>query len=344
MPIESSRDPRELLVRRKYFTVRPQPLEQWLWRQPIAPSAERVFWLHWQEGMRNRDWCSSIALKRVAALCALDVSSVTRAYQTLARLGLIRRQDPGRDPTRPFEQAVAITEVRLPRELLAELARYPDRICKPTSSSVTPSAEHTVAPDTLAPQPEAGDAGARPTVDPFKGLSGRERHRLLGALLHRLSANERRQFDEALRTHRTELIFEDASQLSTTERATLQQVLQIASQATASATAPAGDSAAGSIPETVRRLTVFELARLRRDLRSLTEAQRATELLCEVVWAVEQGALRRFAPLHAIRIALKKIREGAWTRPNRMPPSWSRELTSLHPTRRPAHTDLCGTA
>src|SRR5580700_2507053 len=121
MPIESSRDPREQLVRRKYFTVRPQPLEQWLWRQGIAPSAERVFWLHWQEGMRNRNWCSSIPLRRVAALCSLDVSSVTRAYQLLGRLGLVRRQDPGRDPSRPFEQAVAVTEVRVPRALLQEL-------------------------------------------------------------------------------------------------------------------------------------------------------------------------------------------------------------------------------
>jgi hypothetical protein len=340
MTIESSWDPREVLVRRKYFTVRPQPLEQWLWRQPIAPSAERVFWLHWQEGMRNRDWCSSIPLKRVAALCALDVSSVTRAYQTLVRLGLIRRQDPGRDPMRPFEQAVAITEVRLPRELLAELASYPDRACKPTSSSATPWAASTVALQTPATQPEAGEGSARLRVDSFSGMSGRERQRLLGALRHRLSADERRQFDEALRARRPEIIFEEASQLSSAERATLQQILQIASQTTASSTAAGGNSAVGAIAETVRRLTVFELARLQRDLRIITGAQRATELLCEVVWAVEQGALRRFARLHAIRIALKKIREGAWTRPNRMPPSWSRELTPSHP----ALPDLCKTA
>ena len=89
---------------------------------------------------------------------------------------------------------------------------------------------------------------------------------------------------------------------------------------------------------------MFELARLRRDLRAIAGAQRATELLREVLWSVEQGALRRFATLHAMRIALKKIREGVWTRPNRMPPSWSRELTSMHATRGAAHTDLCETA
>jgi hypothetical protein len=343
MPVESSRDPRELLVRRKYFTVRPQPLEQWLWRQAIAPSAERVFWLHWQEGMRNRDWCSSIPLKRVAALCALDVSSVTRAYQTLARLGLVRRQDPGRDPGRPFEQAVAITEVRLPHELLTELTRYPDRTCAPAPPRVTP----TIAPPALVASPEAPATTDQPALhsDPLKGLSGLERHRLLGALLHRLSANERRQFDEALRARRSQLIFENASQLSATEQTTLQQILHIAaSQATVPSTTAGENSAAKSPRETTRKLTAFELARLRRDVRAITDAQRAAELLREVVWAVEQGALRRFALLHAVRIALKKIREGLWTRPHRMPPSWSRELTSIHPTGKAAHIQLCETA
>lgn len=336
MSIESSRDPRELLVRRKYFTVRPQPLEQWLWRQSIAPSAERVFWLHWQEGMRNRDWCSNIPLKRVAALCALDVSSVTRAYQLLARLGLVRRQDPGRDPARPFEQAVAITEVRLPHELLAELARYPDR-------RTVPPRVTALAPQPLGCQPEGvATEPAQALPDPFKGLSGRERHRQLGALLHRLSVSERRQFDEALRTRRAQLIFEAASQLSATEQATLRQVLHIAaSQAIPQSVAAARGPTAEATREAARKLTVFELARLRRDLRAITDAQRATELLLEVVWAVEQGALRRFAALHAVRIALKKIREGLWTRPNRMPPNWSRELMSVHAMRDPACIELC---
>ena len=79
MSEQSVRDPREVLAREKYFSLRPQPLEQWIWKQSLPPSAERVFWLHWQEGMRNGNWCSELPLKRVAALCALDLSSVTRA-------------------------------------------------------------------------------------------------------------------------------------------------------------------------------------------------------------------------------------------------------------------------
>ena len=39
---------------------------------------------------------------------------------------------------------------------------------------------------------------------------------------------------------------------------------------------------------------------------------------------MEEGALRRFEVPLAANIALKKLREGAWTRPNRMPPNWLR--------------------
>ena len=75
-----------------------------------------------------------------------------------------------------------------------------------------------------------------------------------------------------------------------------------------------------------RALSVFELARLRRDVQATAPVADAGELLRQVVWSIEEGSLRRFSPSHAIHIALKKIREGAWTRPNRMPPQWVRAL------------------
>jgi hypothetical protein len=333
MPIENSHDPREMLVRRKYFNFRPQPLEQWIWRQGIAPSAERVFWLHWQAGMRSRDWCSSIPLKRVAALCALDVSSVTRAYHALAKLGLIRRQDPGRDPTKPFEQAVAITEVRVPRELLQELGRHPDRPAFRAQGEVP---EQALTEVTASPKAHTHPSAPAATlcVDPFKGLSGRERRGALNGLLAPLSANERRQYDEALRTQRPYLSFDEGSQLDAKGRATLLQFLEIAA-AKPTVAATAVTLVAPDRKPQPRRLSVFELARLRRELHAHAGFDRAPQLLREVVWAVEQGALSRFTPLHGLRIALKKIREGAWTRPNRMPPNWSREL---------AHPEQCRTA
>lgn len=323
MSQERSRDPREVLVREKYFSLRPRPLEQWIWQQGIAPSAERVFWLHWHEGMRSGDWCSALPLKRVAALCFLDVSSVTRAYQLLARLGLIRRQDPGRDPERPFEQAVAITEVRVPRELVEELARHPNRqrISEATSLPAGSALNPPKTPETPRPR------------DPFEGLSGRERLRALSGLLARLSANERRQYDEALRTHRTTLSFDPHCVLNPEERARVLQILLLAAPRALPETYAAGRRSPATTAEHLgqeglgpRRLTVFELARLRRDLYALVGLANGAEILRQVVWSVEQGALRRFTTLHATRIALKKIREGVWTRPNRMPPNWSREL------------------
>src|SRR5215469_7286297 len=124
---EGGCDPRSRLVREKYFCIRPRPLERWLWSKRIPSSAERVFWLHWQEGMQRTDWCSEIPLSRVAKECDLDVSTVTRAYQVLISLGCLRRTDPGRNPANPFQQATAITEIRIPRELLLELDRHPSR-------------------------------------------------------------------------------------------------------------------------------------------------------------------------------------------------------------------------
>jgi hypothetical protein len=75
---------------------------------------------------------------------------------------------------------------------------------------------------------------------------------------------------------------------------------------------------------TPRRLSLFALARARQQICSLVEPAEAIERLRQVVWAIEQGALRRFEIPLALNIALKKIREGLWTRPNRMPPNWSR--------------------
>jgi len=93
-------------------------------------------------------------------------------------------------------------------------------------------------------------------------------------------------------------------------------------------------------------MTVFELARLRRDLQAAVDPAAADDRLREVVWSIEEGALRRFQSLHAMRIALKKIRDGLWSRPHRMPPNWARTLTraQAHNQRQPARTEVCRTA
>ena len=201
MSIESVRDPRARLVREKYFSLRPRPLERWLWAQAIPASAERVFWLHWQEGMKRGDWCSEVPIKRVAADCHLDVSTVTRAYQLLAKLGCLQRTDPGRDPANPFQQATALTEVRVPRALLAELDRHPNRR-EPAGTAAAAEAEPLVTAEVPAAlENKAAD-------DPFAGLSGRERLRMLAALTRAMSAAERAGYDEALRVHRAHMSFD----------------------------------------------------------------------------------------------------------------------------------------
>src|SRR5438132_754736 len=119
-PINSI-DPRRVLCESKYFGMRPQPLEQWLFSQRLSQIAERVFWLHWDQGYINGDFTSSIPISEVARRVHADASSVTRAYQQLKLRGLLRRQDPGRDPNMPFCQATAITEVLLPRTEITSL-------------------------------------------------------------------------------------------------------------------------------------------------------------------------------------------------------------------------------
>jgi hypothetical protein len=330
MSIESVRDPRARLVREKYFSLRPRPLERWLWAQAIPASAERVFWLHWQEGMKRGDWCSEVPIRRVAADCRLDVSTVTRAYQLLAKLGCLQRTDPGRDPANPFQQATALTEVRLPRALLAELDRHPNRRAAARAAAPDPEPPVTAEVPATLENKAAGD--------PFAGLSGRDRLRMLAALTRSMSAAERAGYDEALRVHRAHMSFDVDTKLSADERGrVLQQLSVLAASRRGLATAPRASTASARVP-TARTLSVFELARLRRDVQATAPIADPGELLRQVVWSIEEGSLRRFSPTHAIHIALKKIREGAWTRPNRMPPQWARALSA------PSLPEVCSRA
>jgi hypothetical protein len=350
MPGENTHDPRVVLKREKYFSLRPKPLEQWLWKAGIPPSAERVFWLHWQEGSRHPDWCSEIPIRRVAQQCCLDVSTVTRAYQLLDRLGLIRRQDPGRDPANPFQQATAVTEVRVPRELLVELDRHPNR-SQMTGEAATLKAPGKPAGQGAAAPTEPHHAAAQsppesPRRDPFPGLSMKERLRAIGALTALMSPPERRAFQEAERLRLHAMAFDAESQLNPEQRASLLLFLEICAAKPAAAPMAPPTGIAANAPAKERRLSVFELSRLRREVQSVVGTADSSERLREVVWSIEEGALRRFQPLHAIRIALKKLREGVWTRPHRMPPNWARALSAPRelPARTVAALETCRSA
>ena len=306
MSIDLAHDPRSALVRTKYFSLRPKPLERWLWKQNLPPTAERVFWLHWEAGMQNGDWCSEIPLKRVALECCINPSTVTRAYQILKTLQLIRREDPGRDPSNPFQQATAITEVRLPRELLSELSRSPNRPGKAQKSAYEAS------------EKQRSEAAAAPAGAPARPQASREENQ---AMWSRASAAERTRFFVASRDRVTHLEFEATTRLTAEDRGNiLAQLSQVAAARPAlSAQNPASPM---RIPNGPRRLSVLEMARTRHQVLDLVPALSAQEVLRQVLWAVEEGALQRFAISMAVNIALKKIREGAWSRPHRMPPNW----------------------
>jgi hypothetical protein len=319
MSVESSNDPRDRLVREKYFTLRPKPLERWLWQKGLPQAAERVFWLHWEEGMRNRDWCSEIPLRRAASLCCIDPSTVTRAYQLLKKLDLIRREDPGRDPHNPFQQATAITEVRIPRELLTELSRSPNR---PKAAALKAAATSPHSSTSTLSEPCA--ESSRTTSAPLRSSPTRQE---IQAMWNRASAAERSRFFEASRKGNRAIEFDGNTALTSEDRgAILKQLEQMAATRSQSGEPPKSvHSMSASLPfARCRRLSALELARAHRCIIQSVPAAQAPELLRQVIWAVEEGALRRFEVPLAINVALKKIREGAWSRPNRMPSNWAR--------------------
>ena len=106
------------------------------------------------------------------------------------------------------------------------------------------------------------------------------------------------------------------------------QVLSSMAAVPAAADCSRGTTSTGGGEPRRRNLALFELARLKRDIQNATSSTASPELLRQVVWSIENGALKRFTPLHAINIALKKIREGTWSRPHRMPPNWVHALST----------------
>jgi hypothetical protein len=324
MSIRNERDVRAVLVREKYFTLRPKPLERWLWQRGLPQAAERVFWLHWEEGMRRGDWCSELSLKQVSRECCIDASTVTRAYQLLKGLELIRREDPGRDPANPFQQAIAITEVRLPRELVVTLGHAPNRPSRVSDGRQGPERASAPRGDIISPgAPSAAPAALALPATPSRKMT-REESR---SLMQKLSANEQREFFQASRDRRTSMVFDEATALEPEERG---RVLELLAQISGERPKPA-DHPQSSMPRRnamdfagPRKLSALEAARLRRRILDLVPAAGGAEVFRQVLWSVEEGALRRFDARLAGNIALKKIREGAWTRPNRMPPNWLR--------------------
>jgi hypothetical protein len=323
--LQEGADPRTRLTQDKFFTQRPKPLERWLWRHRVPAAAERVFWFHWSEGARNGDWCSQFALHFIARQCEVDTSTVTRAYQVLKRLGLIRRTDPGRDATNPFEQATCITEVLLPPEMLADLQASPNR---PSPRTRPRDQAPTPLPVASAPTPRL--------PHPHEHLDLTQRRARLKELAAALSPSEQDRWNKAICGSARNLDFDPETRVPEEIQAEIQQYLAAREAPKSVALAPPSPAAAA--PPRPRRLSVFDIARLRHGLQKLGSVQDAEELTRQVLWSIEAGSLRQFGVMHAVNIALKKIREGQWTRPNRMPPNWLRKLSDA------AQPETCGGA
>jgi hypothetical protein len=321
----AARDPRTALVREKYFSLRPKPLERWLWQQGLPQAAERVFWVHWEEGMKAGDWCSQIPLRLVASLCCVDPSTVTRAYQVLKKLDLIRREDPGRDPGNPFQQATAITEVRIPRELLTELSRAPNRPQRRLDEEGGDQ-RHAATPTRAPATSRAGEAvsGSQATdvARPAIAAGPPADRNMIGKAIGKLSDAERARFTAASRACASHLEFEANTRLDPEERAAVLGVLASFARTKTTPIPTAVAEGRRSQVATRRQISPLEAARLRRSLLELLPRSAAAETLREILWSMEEGALNRYEIPLAINTALKLVREGRWTRPNRMPPNW----------------------
>jgi hypothetical protein len=205
--------------------------------------------------------------------------------------------------------------VRVPRELLCELERHPNRRATGAGKPLTKAAPVVAETTTPAPTPAVNSPR----------LSYKDHLARLNAIEKPMSAGEVSRFRECMRTRQTQLTFDDDSAVSPEQRAAaLQWLANAAIQAAKPVEAPRSSGRAEHPAEFAppRNLSVFDLARVRKEIQDAVPAEQTSEVLRQVVWSMEQGALRRFAPLHAINIALKKVREGLWNRPNRMPPNW----------------------
>jgi hypothetical protein len=144
----------------------------------------------------------------------------------------------------------------------------------------------------------------------------------------RASATERTNFFTASRDRHTTLAFDCDTRLTAEDQAQMLALLRQQAGARPEISSPAASAnALCSTHHARKRLSVLEVARLRRGIVDLAAAAQVDETLRQMLWSMEEGALRRFATPLAINIALKKLREGAWARPNRLPPQWLARAT-----------------
>lgn len=344
-------DPRQALIDTKYFGIRPQPLEQYLYGLDLPRSCERVFWLHWDEGARNRNWISEIAISEVARRVRCDESSVVRAYQRLIQLGLLERQNPGRDPSHPFRMVTSLTEVRLPRQALGGLFNAPSRRrdaeagkSAPVPLKAVEAAPAAAAAPALPPAPTVrearvidGDAAWKACAETLRQeVSDHDFKVWVACIQPHVSGSQLILFAPnnivvgtlagRFKGRLNELLVGEGTGITgLVVRVGNKPSVTVAAAAPVQRTAPSK-----AAPDRPRDISVFLQARTRELLCDLVPLEKVDELWRQILWSMHAGALRKLDLLKAMHTGLKLVRSGKWTKPNRMPPMWNH----LHATAR----------
>lgn len=303
----------------KFFVSVPDPIFDQFVEQRLSRTAMLVHMVHLKAGAIDGAYCSEIPIRVVAERCRVSPSQVSRAYQELRAAGLIERIDPGRDASRPMQQAVALTQCCLPPALVHRLGTYPNRARRANHSP----AERETVPPAAANSPASAAAAVS---DPLKGLTGRERRAALDRLLEPLSPAERARYHEAACHSAPKIEFDAGSQAPEQTRRTVLQLLARCAQSKPEAPRVSACSSSPSPTQVPRRISMTQLADLRRGLQRAAGTLEVDELLRQVVWSVLHGALQKHTVVHGLRLGVKLVRNRVWTRPHRMPPNWALKL------------------
>lgn len=345
MRVEIVQDVRWVLIKKKRFSLRPEALEQYLYSLNLSQTAERVFWTHWHFGVLRGDFTSELSIREVARRCHCDSSSVTRAYQVLKALGLLRRQDPGRDPSRPFEQAIAVTEVLLPKAALQTLLQGRDRASNSARIDSAAAQSSAAPPQKPSPQssPDALPKGGPPQPQSDPPLLNAW-SQCLEQLRHDVPERDFQMWVRPLQPQpngSTLTLYVPNSfalnwlRANLVERihATLRDLIpELHAVKFTVGSRPIGNplpapTEAPQLPPgkpPARKLSVFMEALLKNRLSAISLGPQFQQLYRELLWSIEQGPLSKIDGSKAIHVGVKLIREGRWSRPNRMPPNWRR--------------------
>jgi hypothetical protein len=274
--------------------------------------------------------------------------SAAEVLGTDAETHAVADQTPPGNPCRPNSRDCARAGLR--PEFLVEPARSGEQLrAKIEADTIEP------------PSPQAGTATGSKDAEPFAGLTLRQSVHHLGELLSRMSPAERSHYARAFQDRRSGMSFDADTGLTPVEQHEVLAVLhrlarepsnpnpkievhpgfESKGRETGRAQMAAGPRAIAELIASrgplcgnssgpmdcagARKLSRIALARLQQQLpRALGNArgETAAQLLREITWSAERGALKRFEEPLAVNVALKKVRERLWTRPHDMPNDW----------------------